>query len=186
MDTRGFGDREPGRKERFRLETERLYLREMTWEDHDALAAVLTDGETMRYYPAPYDAAGVDRWIAWCLDSYEKRGFGLWAVILKETGEMIGDTGLSMQPIHGEWLPEIGYHFRKDLWRRGYAKEAATAVRDWAFENTDFPALYSYMTVENLPSAATARSVGMTWVEDYTDERNGERLSVYRVERGAV
>lgn len=170
-------------KETLLIETERLYLREMTEEDFAALASVLSDGETMRFYPAPYDEKGVRRWLDWSFDNYRKYGFGLWAVVLKETGRMIGDCGLTMQPIDGEWLPEIGYHLHKDFWRQGYAKEAASAVRDWAFRHTDFPALYSYMTVENIPSAATARSVGLRWVKEYVDPRDGERLSVYRIGR---
>ena len=51
---------------------------------------------------------------------------------------MIGDCGLTLQNIEGKMLPEIGYHIRADHKRKGYAKEAATAVRDWAFANTDY------------------------------------------------
>ena len=57
-------------------------------------------------------------------------GFGLWAVCLKETGEMIGDCGLTMQFINHTIKPEIGYHIRKDYQRNGYAKEAAIVMRE--------------------------------------------------------
>ena len=123
------------------LQTERLILREYTPADFDALYEILSDPETMAHYPRPYDETGVWRWINWSLDNYEKYGFGLWAVELKATGEFIGDCGLTMQPIDGEWLPEIGYHIHKAHWRRGYAGEAARAVRDWAFNNRDFDRL---------------------------------------------
>ena len=83
------------------LETERLILREYTWADFDRLYEILSDPETMAHYPKPYDAAGVRRWIEWSLDNYEKYGFGLWAVELKETGAFIGDCGLTMQNIDG-------------------------------------------------------------------------------------
>ena len=165
------------------IETERLILREMTADDFAALTLVWGDAENMRYYPYRFDEARVRSWIQRNQERYRTLGFGLWALCLKETGEVIGDCGLTMQPIDGEWLPEIGYHLHKDFWRQGYAKEAAGAVRDWAFQNTDFPALYSYMTVENVPSSATARSIGLRWVKDYTDPRDGERLSVYRIQR---
>ena len=154
------------------IETDRLILREYTWDDYDALFEILSDPETMRHYPAPYDEAGVRRWIQWNLDNYEKYGFGLWAVVLRETGEFIGDCGLTMQLIDGESLPEIGYHIHKKYWRRGYAKEAARAVRDWAFQNTGFDCLYSYMKYTNVASYSTALANGMHKVKEYPDPKN--------------
>ena len=71
------------------LETKRLILREMTDEDYSSLQKVISDPETMKYYPKPYDEEGVWRWIRWCQASYKKRGFGLWAVIYKETGDLL-------------------------------------------------------------------------------------------------
>ena len=120
------------------IETKRLLLREYTRDDLDALYEIMSDAETMQHYPAPFDEARTGRWIEWNLENYAKYGFGLWAVVLKETGEFIGDCGITMQDIDGEMLPEIGYHIHKKYWRRGYAKEAARAVRDWAFMNTEY------------------------------------------------
>ena len=60
-------------------------------------------------------------------------GFGLWAVILKEGNEFIGDCGITMQEVEGQSLPEIGYHIIKEYCRRGYASEAANACIDFAF-----------------------------------------------------
>lgn len=164
------------------IETSRLILREMTDDDFSALYAILSDPETMRYYPQPYDEAGVRRWINWCRDSYAKHGFGLWAVTLKDTGEFIGDCGISLQPIHGQWLPEVGYHIRKDLWRKGYASEAAAACIRLAFERFDFPAVYSYMNADNEPSYRTAMKNGMTQTDEYTDDHHG-RLRVFAIDR---
>ncbi len=65
-----------------------------------------------------------------------------------------------MQNIDGEQLPEIGYHIHKDFWRQGFATEAAAAVRDWAFENTKYDCLYSYMKYLNVPSYKTAQKIG--------------------------
>ena len=160
------------------IRTPRLLLREMTEDDFPALHAILSDPETMRFYPQPYDEAGTRRWIAWCRGSYEKNGFGLWAVTLN--GEFIGDCGISLQPINGQWLPEIGYHIRKDHWRRGYAAEAAAACIRVAFEQFGFPAVYSYMNADNEPSWRTAMKNGMTLMEEYTDEHHG-RLKVFQI-----
>ena len=155
------------------LETARLFLREMDMNDFDALYRMLADTESMRHYPYTFDKAHVRAWIERNMDRYRVNGFGLWAVCLKGSGEMIGDCGLTLQSINGNVLPEIGYHIRSDFQRRGYAKEAAKAVRDWAFRNTDHPALYSYCKYTNEPSIRTAKSIGMHFDSDYPDEANG-------------
>ena len=164
------------------IETRRLRLRDYAYDDFNALYEILSDPETMRYYPKPFDEAGTKRWIDWNLTNYKEYGFGLWAIELKDTGEFIGDCGLTMQSIDGETLPEIGYHINKKHWQQGYAKEAATAVRDWGFENTGFDALYSYMTSANSASCSTAISIGMKKIKEFTDERY-EEMSVCMITR---
>ncbi len=154
------------------IETERLLLREYTMEDFDALYEILSDPETMQHYPAPYTPEKTANWITWNLENYRNYGFGLWAVVLKETGEFIGDCGLSLQNIDGQQLPEIGYHIHKKYWRRGFGSEAARAVRDWAFENTDYDTLYSYMKYTNIGSYSTALANGMRKVKEYPDPKN--------------
>ena len=166
------------------LETRRLFLREMDEADFDALYAVLADPHIMRHYPHPFDEAGVRGWIDTNRQRYRIFGFGLWAVCLKGSGEMIGDCGLTMQNIKGLIRPEIGYHIRADRQRQGYAKEAAAAVRDWAFRHTPFRLLYSYMAADNLPSLATARAIGMRLAEKYTDV-DGTPLLVCAIEKQA-
>lgn len=165
-----------------RIETERLYLREMSPDDYEALYAVLADSDIMQHYPYTFDEKRVRNWINTNMERYETFGFGLWAVCLKETGEMIGDCGLSMQNIKGVIKPEIGYHIRKDMQRKGYAKEAASAVRDWVFTNTPFRMIYSYMKYTNEPSARSAMAWGCHQVDEYEDEVN-ERTRVFAISR---
>src|SRR5207249_5175778 len=81
------------------LTTERLVLRELTPEDAGPLHDVLGDPETMRFYPHPYGPDEVAAWIEWSRRSYERNGFGLWALVLKETGELVGDCGLTVQDV---------------------------------------------------------------------------------------
>ena len=155
------------------IDTKRLILREMTDDDFDALYRVLADSDIMQHYPYPFDEARVRNWIARNRERYRIFGFGLWAVCLKETGEMIGDCGLTMQLIGGQIKPEIGYHIRADHQRKGYATEAAIAVRDWTFRNTPFNMVYSYMKHTNEPSARTAMAYGCKQVDEFADEVNG-------------
>lgn len=154
------------------IETERLILREYKREDFDALYEIMSDPQTMEHYPAPFSQEKTRGWIEWNLDNYKKYGFGLWAVVLKETGQFIGDCGITIQNIDGEQLPEIGYHINRKFQRKGYAKEAASAVRDWAFANTDYPALYSYCKYTNAASIKTAESIGMKFLKEYKDDVN--------------
>ena len=154
------------------LETKRLILREMDQNDFNSLYAVLADSDIMEHYPYTFDEVRVQNWITRNMDRYRKDGFGLWAVVLKEIGEMIGDCGITMQNIHGQWLPEIGYHIRADHQRKGYASEAAAACIRYAFENYDFPAVYSYMKYTNIPSQKTAIKNGMRFIEEYEDPDN--------------
>ena len=155
------------------IETKRLFLREMLETDFDALCKVFCDAEVMKYYPEVFDEAKVKSWIRKNIERYQIFGFGLWAVCLKETEEVIGDCGLTMQVINNQIKPEIGYHIRKDCQQKGFAKEASIAVRNWAFCNTPFNVLYSYMKHTNLPSIKTAISYGCKQVEDFEDSVNG-------------
>ena len=83
---------------------------------------------------------------------------------------MIGDCGLTKQLINGQIKPEIGYHIRADHQRKGYATEAAIAVRNWTFSNTPFCVVYSYMKHTNLPSMKTAIAYGCKQVDAFEDE----------------
>ena len=154
------------------LETEHLFLREMNENDFDALYEVLADADIMQHYPYTFDENRVRNWIQRNIERYRIFGFGLWAVCLKETGEMIGDCGITLQLIDGQIKPEIGYHIRADKQRNGYAKEAAIAVRDWTFNNTPFQIVYSYMKYTNEPSVKTAISYGCKQVDEYKDDEN--------------
>ena len=164
------------------IETERLFLREVKESDFDALYKVLADSDIMQHYPYTFDENRVINWIQRNIERYRIFGFGLWAVCLKETGEMIGDCGITLQLIDGQIKPEIGYHIRANKQRNGYAKEAAIAVRDWTFNNTPFQIVYSYMKYTNEPSVKTAISYGCKQVDEYQDDEN-EITKVFAISR---
>jgi ribosomal-protein-alanine N-acetyltransferase len=148
------------------LELDRLILREFSPDDADALARILSDPETMRYYPAPYDRAGVEQWIARNRERYKKDGVGLWAMLLKSTGDLIGDCGITRQDVEGEYLYEIGYHLRHDVWGQGLATEGAIACRDWGFQHLKADRLISLILPENVRSRRVAERSGMAiWKE---------------------
>ena len=161
------------------LETDRLFLREITSEDFPALYLILTNSDGMRQDPEPSAASRIRGWIEQNGNRCREDGFGQWAVCRRESGEMIGVCGLTLQRSSGERRPEIGYHIRRDCRRRGYAKEAARAVRNWVFRNTAYPVLCSCCSHANAPSIRTAESIGMHFDCEYSDEANGlTRMSV--------
>jgi len=164
------------------LGTTRLTLREFIPEDAAALALVISDPVTMRYYPAIFDRAGVEDWIARNRRRYAADGHGLWAAALKSTGEMIGDCGVTRQTVDDVDEFEIGYHLRRDQWGQGLATEAARACRDWAFTNLKTDHVISLIRPENLPSRRVAERNRMTlWKQVIW---RGLPHCVYRVERG--
>ena len=164
------------------IETERLWLREMVEDDFESLHRVLGDWDIMRHYPYEFDDERIRNWIARNRERYSIFGFGLWAVCRKDTGELIGDCGLTMQIIDGQIRPEIGYHIRADHQRQGYATEAARAVRDWTWQNTPFRAIYSYMKAENIPSIRTAMAYGCEYAGEFLDDE-GEMTKVFLLRR---
>ena len=80
------------------LETQRLYLREMTLSDLDSLCKILQDEQTMYAYEGAFSDTQSREWLDKQLFRYQQWGFGLWAVVLKESDHMIGQCGLTMQP----------------------------------------------------------------------------------------
>jgi RimJ/RimL family protein N-acetyltransferase len=143
------------------LETERLMLRYLTPNDVDAIFAVIGDPETMKFYPQKFtreDAAG---WIARSIERYRRDGCGLFAVVLKSNGEVIGNCGLMRQDVEGESMLEVGYHFRRDHWGYGYATEAALGCLDYAFGHLQAEKVVSLILPENVPSRRVAERNGM-------------------------
>jgi len=166
------------------ITTPELLLREMSPEDFSALHSIFSDEETMQYYPAPFDEERTRRWIAWNMENYDRYGFGLWAVVYRETGEVIGDCGITMQNIYGDGvlLPEIGYHLRKDYQHRGLALQAGQAVLRYIFDNTAFDEVFCYQKWTNLPSRRLAERLGLSLRTEYSDPKN-TRTSVYSITR---
>ena len=163
------------------IECDRFYLREYQESDYADLSQIYQDAKNMVYFGAPYDDKKMRCLIDWTMDNYKKYGFGFWAIIDKQSGEFIGDCGLSMQKIDGEWLPEIGYHIKMKYHNMGYASEAAKLVKEYVFKNYSFPALYGYTHKANVPSIKVMQHNGMSFVKEYRED--GEIYVVYSVKR---
>ena len=163
------------------LETKRLILREMTPHDVDDLLEVLSDPEAMQFYPQPFDRKMTQAWIGRNIQRYAQHGFGLWALIFKENGKLIGDCGLVVQEVDGVEEVEIGYHIRRDLWGKGLATEAAQACRDYGFTQLGFDKLISLVNPANIASRRVAEKNGMRLIKGI--EWRDKPTYVYAIER---
>lgn len=143
------------------LETDRLVLRRLTWDDRPALCAILQDDKTMTHYGGAFDEAMTDAWLQRQLDRYEAFGIGLWAVIRKTDGDLIGQCGLTWQPWKNRQVLEIGYLFNRKYWHQGYAAEAAAACRDLALDQLQAEEVCCIIRDTNKPSQKTALRIGM-------------------------
>lgn len=149
------------------LETERLYLRELVLEDKKELSKVLSNPESMEFYPHPFSDEEVEKWIRWNIENYKKYKHGLWAVILKEGNVFIGDCGITMQDIGNEIVPEIGFHIIKEYCKKGFATEAALACKEYAFNVLNYSKVFSYTTVRNIPSQKVASKIGLQFYKNF-------------------
>lgn len=148
------------------LETERLILRALTLNDVNDLFKIFSDPEAMQFYPKAFDRQMTQIWIERNIHRYTQHGFGLWALLLKENRDLIGDCGLVLQEVDGVEEAEIGYHVRRDLWGRGLATEAAQACRDYGFSQLGFDKLISLINPANIASRRVAEKNGMRLIKE--------------------
>ena len=162
------------------LETERLYLREMNQSDFESLCKILQDEDTMYAYEGAFNVDEVQEWLDRQILRYQEWNFGLWAVILKETNQMIGQCGLTMQPWKDEEVLEIGYLFERSHWHKGYAIEAAKACKKYAFEILKADEVCSIIRDTNIASQNVATRNGMTMADMWTKHYRGVDMPHYR------
>lgn len=151
----------------FVLQTPRLLLREMTQQDLPDLEEMLLDPAVMYAYEHTFTQQEVREWLERQQQRYLRDGFGLWAVVYRRTGEMVGQAGLTMQDCQGAAVLEVGYLLKRRFWGRGYAREAALACRDYAFEVLGMEQVYSIIKTDNLPSIRVAEAMGMKPVKEF-------------------
>ena len=162
------------------LETERLYLREMNQSDFESLCKILQDEDTMYAYEGAFNVDEVQEWLDRQIFRYQEWNFGLWAVILKETNQMIGQCGLTMQPWKDENVLGIGYLFERTYWHKGYAIEAAKACKKYAFEILKADEVCSIIRDTNIASQKVAIRNGMTIKDVWTKHYRGVDMPHYR------
>ncbi len=145
------------------LETERLKFRELTMLDASNMLAFFSDDETMRYMPAKRDLDGVHEWLSLAQESYERHGYGPWALMHKFSKQFLGYCGLYLQmDVNGRDEVELLYGILRQHWGQGYATEAALAVLNTARSQFQIKRLISLIEPNNTASIRVAEKTGLT------------------------
>ena len=127
----------------------------------------------MTAYEHAFDDAEVQQWLENQLRRYREDGFGLWAVLLKDTEQMIGQCGITWQECNGRRVLEVGYLFEKAYWHQGYATEAAIACKEYAFEVLQADEVFSIIRDNNFASQKVALRNGMCITDKLTKHYYG-------------
>ena len=164
-----------------RIETPRLYLRLMEISDLDDLLKIFGDDKVMASFNSePFNRDQMEGWLRRNLEHQDRHGYGLFSVILKSERILIGDCGLEHMEVEGEQVTELGYDFRSDYWNQGFATEAATAVRDFAFNELGLSRLISLIRVGNAASRRVSEKIGMKLNAEFTT--NGIQYLKYGID----
>lgn len=160
--------------------------------DREPFAAMNADPEVMEHFPAPLTREESDALVVRIEDQFDRRGYSLWALEVRESGEFIGFTGLVLQTFDAPFLPavEIGWRLARPAWGHGYAIEAARRAAQYAFEEAGLGDIISMTAESNLRSQSVMRRLGMTRdpAEDFAHPRLAadnplSRHVLYRLKR---
>jgi RimJ/RimL family protein N-acetyltransferase len=174
------------------LTTDRLLLRQWRDSDREPFAALNADPAVMEHFPAPQTREQSDALIDRNIPELDGRGWGLWAMEVKDTGEFIGFTGLNVPTFEAPFLPgvEIGWRLAKGAWGNGYATEAARAALAYGFGPAGLHEIVSFTATTNVPSQRVMQRIGMVHDEagdfDHPRIEDGHRLKrhvLYRIHR---
>jgi ribosomal-protein-alanine N-acetyltransferase len=159
------------------IETERLLLRPYVWEDLPALTVLLADPTTMRFWPRLFTPDEAQGWLERAMTASSSTIYGRRALVLKSSGEQIGDVGVVRATLLGEERNDLGYIVDRRWWGQGFASEAAQALCDHYLHEHGLDALVANMAWDNLPSQRVAEKIGMRKVAEFNNPRNRDLLT---------
>ncbi len=149
------------------LETERLYLREMTPADSSSLAVMLQDIQVMYAWERTFSDDEVREWITRNRQRYQQYGYGYWLACEKTADHVLGQIGLLPETIEGVEMLGIGWILARNYWFCGYATEGAAECLHYAFQTLQAPEVIADIRPENKASIRVAERIGMTPTGQY-------------------
>jgi RimJ/RimL family protein N-acetyltransferase len=151
----------------------------MTRDDLPATWEIVGDDETMYAWNGAWSEQENIEGLEKQLRGYAENGFGRWAVVLKDTGRVIGMCGLMWWDTDKDRVLELGYLFNRAFWHNGYAAEAAIACKRYAFDTLGFDELFSLIRDNNYASMNVAIRCGMLVRGRYIKHYKGEDMPHY-------
>lgn len=166
------------------LATPRTILREYSQKDFKTLCTILGDSQTMAAWGQGFETQETQEWLDKQIKSYQQNGFGIWAIIDKKTGEIIGNAGLNYATVYAhktsqeqpQNIIEIAYLLRREFWGKGYATECANACMDYAFSVLGLEKIYCFIKEDNVASIKVAQRLGMKKVNECVKSYKGKKL----------
>jgi RimJ/RimL family protein N-acetyltransferase len=163
------------------LETERLIIRQFTFDDLDTLIGLRSDNDVIKYIGSRrmQNPEAIEKRLAFYIDCYAKYGYGMCAMIWRETGEMIGWCGL--QPLEETGETEVGYGMIKRFWGKGIGYECARAWLEYGFREAAATRIVAVAAPENTASWRIMEKLGMTY--EKTDKHYGMECVFYGISK---
>ena len=162
-------------------ESERVFLRPYTQADFVQLHRILSDKKTMYAWGHGFSKKESQEWLDKQLAHYQQYGFGIWAIIEKQSGEIIGNVGLNYAEINlkgkTQEVVEIGYLLHRDFWNKGYGSEAARMCVKYGFETLGLEEVYCLIKEDNLSSIKVAQKLSMQKVGEYSKPYKGKKIN---------
>ncbi len=173
----------------FVCESERVFLRPYTQADFAALHKIVSDKETMYAWGQGFSKKQSQEWLDKQLAHYQQYSFGIWAIIEKQSGAIIGNAGLNHTEISlkgkTQKIVEIGYLLHRDFWGKGYGSEVARMCVKYGFETLGLEEVYCLIKEDNTASIKVAKRLEMQKVGEYPKPYKGKKIShlVFRLEK---
>lgn len=161
------------------IETERLFLREITLDDAEDLFRLHAHPDVQKYTGEPVveSIEEMERAIRERVDNYKKYGYGRWATFLKDGMQFVGWSGLAYLPEFDEI--DLGYRFLPEYWGLGIATEASRAILKYGFKNLELNRIIAIALKENKASIRVMEKVGMEFEKFAPYEPGGEDVVWY-------
>ena len=161
-------------------ERDRIILRELKLTDVDGFYEFedANTEEVLRSFVKESKEASKMHLKAYVQNMYPLYDYGIWAVELKNTKEVIGLCGLGQTEIKGEYFTDLGYYICPKWRNQGIAGECVEIVLDYAKNYLEFPCIYAIIKEENRISKGILRKFGFQFTESW--EKPEGKICVYR------